>query len=326
MKTAYLNKDIFTSKLDKVATREGYGDGVVEIAKQNNNVVVLCADLTQSTKSEKFKKVFPNRFFEMGVAEQNMAGVAAGLALSGKVPFMSSYATFSPGRNWDQIRVSICYSEANVKIVGAHAGLSVGPDGATHQALEDVAITRVLPNIVILNPCDYEQARKATIEAVKYKGPVYLRLAREATPVFTSEKYPFEIGKANVLMEGKDVTLISSGPILYEALKAARELSLRYGIGCDVIDLSTIKPLDEKTIIDSARKTGRVITLEEHQVIGGSGSAVAELLSQQLPTPMMFLGVKDSFGESGHFDELWEKYGINAHHVEVAVKNFVGKI
>lgn len=323
---AKLHKDIFTTKLEKVATRTGYGDGVVEAGEKDENVVVLCADLTDSTKSTKFEETFPKRFIEVGVAEQNMAGIGAGMALSGKIPFIASYATFSPGRNWDQIRVSICYSKANVKILGAHAGLSVGPDGATHQALEDIAITRVLPNLVVLNPTDYEEAKKATIAAAEYEGPVYIRLAREKTPVFTTPETPFEIGKAQVLRSGKDLTIISSGPVLYEALQAAHELDIRHGINCEVINLATIKPLDKETILSSAEKTRRVITVEEHQVNGGVGGAVAELLAQELPIPMKIIGVEDTFGESGQFEELWEKYGISAHHIEVEIKNFMHKL
>ena len=318
-----LHKHIFTSKLDEVATRDGYGDGVVEAGRADENVVVLCGDLTESTRSETFADAFPERFFEMGVAEQNMAGVAAGLALNGKVAFIASYAVFSPGRNWDQIRVSVCYSNANVKIIGAHAGLSVGPDGATHQALEDIAIMRVLPNMVVLNPCDAVEAKKAVIAAAKHKGPVYIRLSREKTPVFTTEKTPFEIGKAQKFMEGRDITIFSSGPILYEAMKAAHELKERNGISCEVINVPTIKPLDEKVIFAAAEKTRRVITVEEHQVNGGFGSAIAELLSEKFPVPIKIIGVRDTFGESGEPKQLWEKYGISAHNIEAEIKKWI---
>lgn len=318
-----LHKDIFTSKLDEVATRDGYGDGVVEAAQANSDVVVLCADLTESTRSEKFAQTFPERFFEMGVAEQNMAGVAAGMALNGKTPFIASYAVFSPGRNWDQIRVSICYSDANVKIIGAHAGLSVGPDGATHQALEDIAMMRVLPGMTVLNPCDYEEAKKAVIAVAKHKGPVYIRLAREKTPVFTTPETPFEIGKAYSVMEGRDVTIFSSGPILYEAMKAAKELSERHGITCEVISVPTIKPLDAHTILTAAKKTQKVVTVEEHQINGGLGGAIAELLGQDFPVKMKIIGVQDTFGESGTPRELWEKYGISAHNITAEVKRWI---
>lgn len=318
-----LSTEVFSSTNEKIATRDGYGDGVVVAGEQDENVVVVCADVTESTRSQKFKERFPGRFIEAGVAEQNMAGIAAGLALGGKVPFMASYAVFSPGRNWDQVRVSICYSRANVKMVGAHAGLSVGPDGAAHQALEDIAITRVLPNLVVINPCDYEEAKKATIAIAKHKGPVYIRLAREKSPVMTTPETPFEIGKAQLFMEGRDVTIISCGPILHEAMKAALELSLKHGITCDVINCATVKPLDEEVILASARKTGRIVTVEEHQISGGLGGAVAELTSRKHPIPVMRIGVEDSFGESGEPHRLWEKYGLTSRHIVAAVKEIM---
>ena len=322
---AYLSKDIFSPNLEIIATRDGYGDAVTEAGKKNKSIVVLSADLTNSTRCDSFKKAFPDRFIEVGIAEQNMAGIAAGLAISGKTPFIASYATFSPGRNWDQVRVSICYSKANVKIIGAHAGLSVGPDGATHQALEDIAITRVLPNMVVLSPADYEEEKKATLAAIKHEGPVYIRLAREKTASFTTKNTPFKIGEALTLIEGKDVTIISAGPILYEALKAAQELKMKHGISCEVINLATIKPLDKKAIIKSAKKTGRVVTVEEHQVHGGIGGAVAEVLSQENPVPMKIIGVEDKFGESGKFTELWEKYGLSSEHIVNEIRSFVHK-
>lgn len=312
---AHLHPDIFTLNVKQAATRDGFGAGVVMAGEEDANVFVLCADLTESTRVQAFKDKFPGRFVETGVAEQNMAGIAAGLALEGKVPFMASYAVFSPGRNWDQIRVSICYSRANVKIVGAHAGLSVGPDGATHQALEDIAITRVLPNLTVISPCDSEEAKKATIAAAKHVGPVYLRLSREPTAIITSPKTPFEIGKAQMFVEGKDITLVATGPILSEALKAAMELETNHNITCNVINVATLKPLDEATILDSAKKTGKVVTVEEHQVAGGLGGAVAELLSEKCPLPVMRIGVNDTFGESGHPLLLWEKYGLSAKHI-----------
>ena len=300
---------------EELAVRDGYGDGVVEAGEKDENVVVLCADLTQSTRSDKFKERFPKRFIEIGVAEQNLAGIAAGLALSGKIPFMASYAVFSPGRNWDQIRVSICYSGANVKIVGAHAGLSVGPDGATHQALEDVALMRVLPNVAVVVPCDYEEAKKATIAAAQFDGPVYIRLAREKTSTMTSPDTPFAIGKAQVCLEGRDITVIACGPILHEALVAANTLALKHGIKCEVLNCASIKPLDEETILTSVRKTGLAVTVEEHQVAGGLGGAIAELTAQKHPIPVMRIGVEDSFGESGEPKKLWEKYGLSAAHI-----------
>lgn len=301
---------------EKIATRDGYGHGLVELGKKNPNIVVLCADLTDSTRSDWFKKEFPDRFYEVGIAEQNMLGIAAGLALSGKIPFVSTYAVFCPGRNWDQLRVSVCYNKANVKLAGAHAGLSVGPDGATHQGLEDIAITRCLPNLAVLAPCDYLETKKATIAAAKIDGPVYLRFSREATPVFTTENTPFEIGKANVLRQGKKVTIIACGPLIYETLLAAEELD------AEVINCHTIKPIDKETIIKSAKKTGKVITLEEHQIMGGLGSAVAEILSENYPVPIKFMGIKDRFGESGTPEELLEKFKLTHEHIIKTAKSY----
>ncbi len=301
-----------------VPTRNGYGDGVVIEGKKNKNVMVLCCDLTESTRSKGFKDAYPERFLEMGVAEQNMMGVATGLALEGKVPFCSSYAVFNPGRNWDQIRVSVCYNKANVKIVGAHSGISVGPDGATHQGLEDIAITRVLPNMTVLAPCDYEETKKATIAAAKMKGPVYLRFGRNATAVFTTPKTHFEIGKANVFKEGSDVTIIACGPLVYEALLAAKKLA-SIKINAEVINNTTIKPLDNETILKSVRKTGAVVTVEEHQITGGLGGAIAELTSKNYPVPIEFVGMPDSFGESGEPDELLKKYGMTEKDIISAV-------
>lgn len=318
-----LSKDLFGINLEKRPNREGYGEGLLEAGIADENVVALCADLTESTKTDIFAKKFPKRFFEMGVAEQNMASVAAGLALSGKVPFIASYTTFNPGRNLDQIRTSICYSNANVKIIGSHAGLSVGPDGATHQGLEDIAIMRTLPNTVVLAPSDYFETKKATIAAAKHKGPVYIRLAREKSPVYTTQDTPFEIGKAYVLTEGRDITLVVTGILVYEALLAAYELKTRHGVSVEVISCPTIKPLDKKTLLKSIEKTRRLITLEEHQVAGGLGSAIAEMTSQEFPVKMKMMGMHDSFGESGEYEELLEKYGLNAHHVEVEVMHFM---
>ncbi len=306
----YLNPD----KLKKQATRAGFGDGLNIIAKQNKDVVALCADLTGSLKMSKFAKMYPKRFFQMGVAEQNMAGVSAGLALSGKIPYMGSFAAFSPGRNWEQIRVSICYNKANVKIIGSHAGITVGEDGATHQALEDIATTRVLPNMVVINPADAEEAKKATIAIGKYKGPVYLRLSRATTPIFTKKNTPFKIGKANVLLKGKDVTIIACGVMVYPALIAANQL-LKNNIKATVVNLHTIKPLDEKLILKLAKTTGAFVTVEEHQVAGGMGSAVAELIAQNEPIPIEMLGINDTFGESGSSDRLLKKYGLTVSNI-----------
>lgn len=313
----FLNPKLFSKDVEMIPTRNGYGEGVVEAGKANQNVVVLCCDLTESTRSLPFANTFPQRFFEMGVAEQNMAGVGAGMAATGKIPFISSYAVFSPGRNWDQIRVSIAYSNLNVKIMGAHAGISVGPDGATHQALEDIALMRVLPNMVVLAPCDVHETRKAVLAAAKYAGPVYIRFTREKTPVITRPNTPFEIGKALVLREGSDITLIACGPLVFEALLAAEQLSKR-GIDAEVINCPSIKPLDKKTILKSVQKTGAAITIEEHQTTGGLFGAVAEFLSQTNPIPIIPVGMDDTFGESGTPDELLTKYGMRSKNIERA--------
>lgn len=318
----FLNPKLFAKDVEMVPTRNGYGDGVVEAGTANPDVVVLCCDLTESTRSLAFAQTFPQRFFEMGVAEQNMAGVAAGMATVGKIPFISSYAVFSPGRNWDQIRVSIAYSNLNVKIMGAHAGISVGPDGATHQALEDIAIMRVLPNMVVISPCDVHEARRAVLAAAKYIGPVYIRFTREKTPVITRKTAPFEIGKAYVLREGSDVTIIATGPLVFEALLAAEQLH-KHGIGAEVINCPTIKPLDEKTILKSVQKTGAAVTVEEHQIAGGMFGAVAEFLSRTNPVPILPVGMNDTFGESGTPNELLKKYGMAARDIIVQVQKLL---
>ncbi|MFH1611750.1 MAG: transketolase family protein [bacterium] len=306
-------------KLEQKPTRDGYGDGLVELGKENKNVVALCADLTDSTRIGMFRKEFPDRFIQVGIAEQNMMGVAAGLALVGKIPFVSTYAVFCPGRNWDQLRISVAYNNIPVKLTGAHAGISVGADGATHQALEDIAITRCLPNMTVLSPCDAVETKKATIAAGRTDGPVYLRFAREATPVFTTEDTPFEIGKANIFREGKDVTVIACGPLVYEALSAAEELS-KENIDVCVVDNPSIKPIDEETIIKVAKDTGAVVTAEDHQIMGGLGSAVAEVLAKNQPTPMEMVAVQDRFGESGTPDELMKEFGLTAEDIKKAVK------
>lgn len=303
-------------------TRNGYGDALLELGKINPKIVVLTGDLTESTRVDKFAKAYPDRFFQCGVAEQNMMSVAAGLAVEGFIPFVSSYAVFNPGRNWDQLRTNVCYNNANVKIAGAHTGLSVGPDGATHQALEDIAITRVLPNLVVIAPLDYEETRKATIAAAKYSGPVYFRFSREKTPIVTNKNTPFEIGKANILKNGKDLTLIGYGPILCNGLAASYELE-KQGISIEVINCHTIKPLDEKTIVSSAKKTKKIITLEEHQINGGLGSAICELLSEKFPVPILRLGMNNTFGESGSPEELFIKYGLDTKTITDKIKSFI---
>jgi len=317
----YLAKDFLTSP-ELRPTRDGFGTGLVKLGHMDENVVVICADLTDSTRSAAFAKEFPERFIEVGVAEQNMMGIAAGMALSGKVPFISSYAVFNPGRNWDQLRVSVAYSKANVKIAGAHAGISVGPDGATHQALEDMAIVRVLPNMTVIAPCDWVECEKATIAVGKMYGPAYVRFGRENVATVTTDRTPFEIGKAEVYREGKDVTVIACGVMVFEALKAAEEIS-KDGIELEVINCHTIKPLDVKTIVESAKKTGKVVTVEEHQINGALGSAVAEALSENCPVPMARVGVLDTFGESGKPDELMDAYLLRSKDIIRKVKSLI---
>lgn len=314
-----MNLPFNQDKPEKVATRDGYGKALIELGKRNKRIVALCCDLTDSTRVEWFKQKFPDRFIEVGVAEQNMAGLAAGLALAGKIPFISSYAVFSPGRNWDQIRVSICYNNLNVKIEGAHAGISVGPDGATHQALEDIALMRVLPNMKVIVPCDAIQAEKATIAAAKINGPVYLRLGRNKVPVVTGEKTPFRLGKANVYREGKDVSIVACGVMVYEGLIAA-EMLAKKGIQASVVDCHTIKPLDDKTLTFYAKKTGAVVSAEEHQMQGGLGGALAELFGRCCPVPMEFVGIHDRFGESGEPEELLKNYHCTSSDIVTAVQ------
>lgn len=317
-----LNLDIGTDDIETRATRDGFGEALLELGAKDENIVALTGDLAESTRVLPFAEKYPERFIECGVAEQNMMGVAAGLALAGKIPFAASYATFSPGRNWDQLRVSVCYSEANVKVVGAHTGVSVGPDGATHQALEDIAITRVLPKLAVIQPIDSIEAAKATTAIAHHKGPYYLRLTREKTPLITTAESPFTIGKANILKEGKDVALIGCGPVLYNGLRAALELE-KEGVSVLVINSHTIKPLDQQTILWAAKLTGAVVSLEEHQVTGGLGSAVAEYLAQEYPVPQEFVGMPDSFGESGSPEELWEKYGLGIDAIKQAIKKVI---
>ncbi len=302
---------------DKRALRDGFGDGMLILGEKDPRVVALCADLTESDRLVAFRGKWPERFVEMGVAEQNMIGVAAGMAHAGKVPFTASFAVFSPGRSWDQVRVSVCYSANNVKLYGGHAGLTVGEDGATHQALEDIAITRVLPRMIVLVPADAIEMRKATLAAARLKGPVYLRGGREKQAQVTTDETPFEIGHANLLRDGKDVTIIACGIMVREALLAAKELAGN-GVEARVLDMHTIKPLDEDAILAAASETGAIVTAEEHQVIGGLGSAVAETLGAQYPVPMEFVGVKDTFGESGTASALLDKYGLLARDIVAA--------
>jgi len=315
-----VNPKLFDKDVELVPTRDGYGEGLVALGEKNPNVVVLTGDLAESTRALKFGEKFPDRFIECGVAEQNMMGIAAGLALSGKIPFVSSYAVFVPGRCWDQFRVSVCYTGANVKVAGAHAGISVGPDGATHQALEDIASVRVIPNTVVIVPCDSIETKKATIAASEIVGPVYFRFAREKTAVMTTEETPFEVGKAEIFLQsGNDVAIIASGPVLYKALVAARELNDQ-GISSIVVNNHTIKPIDEETIVAVASQTGAVVTVEEHQTMGGCGSAVAEVLAKRYPVPVEFVGMPNTFGESGAPEELLEKYGMGVKDIKGAVQ------
>jgi transketolase len=317
-----LNPKIFDSDIEQKPTRDGYGEGLVLAGQKDSRVVALCADISDSTRSAMFQKAFPDRFVETGIAEQNMMGLAAGMALAGKIPFVSTYAVFCPGRNWDQMRVSVCYSNANVKITGAHAGVSVGPDGATHQALEDIAITRCVPNLVVIAPCDAIETKKATLAAAEYVGPVYLRFAREKTPIMITEDTPFEIGKALIFRDGKDVAIIGCGPLLHNALLAAEELA-KEGIEVMVINNHTIKPMDSKTIIEAAKKCGAIVTVEDHQIMGGMGSAVAEVLAANYPVPIEFVGMKDRFGESGEPNELIEAFGMGKNAIKEAVKKVI---
>jgi transketolase len=328
----FLDPDMFGNSVEMKAIRSGYGEGVIEAGRADKNVVVISADLSESTRVEDFSKEFPERFFQVGVAEQNMASIAAGLGISGKTPFISSYAVFSPGRNWEQIRTTIAYNDSNVKIAGHHAGVSTGPDGATHQAIEDIATMRAMPNMKVIVPCDAEEARKATVAAAKIWGPVYLRMAREKTPIMTGKKTPFVPGKAEVFWDSSDgnsrktkkpqVAIIACGPLVHEALTAAKMLE-KEGIGSVVVNCHTIKPLDGKTIVALAKKCGAVVTVEEHNIIGGLGGAVAELLAKEHPTCMEFIGMKDGFGESGKPRELIEKYGMSDKDIIGAAKRAI---
>lgn len=298
-------------------TRDGYGTGLVEAGKRDKNVVVLCADLTESTRSLGFKNAYPERFVQLGVSEQSMAAIAAGMALAGKIPFISSYACFSPGRNWEQIRTTAALSNTNVKIAGAHAGVSVGPDGATHQMLEDIAIMRVMPNMRVVVPADSLEAHKATLAVAKQAGPDYLRFAREKSPVFTTSKTPFVVGRAEVYRFGNDLTIVATGPVVYEALLAAEALSKK-GIEARVINCHTVKPLDIKTIVQAAEQTKAIVTVEEAQAAGGLGGAIAECLSAYAPVPLERVGIQDRFGESGEPNELMDAFGLTAPSIALA--------
>ncbi len=321
-----LNQNTFNEDVEKIATRAGYGEGLMTLGETNPNVVVLSADLTESVKANKFAEKYPERFFEMGVAEQNMAAIAAGFGVTGKAAFISSYATFSPGRNWEQLRTTTVYNEANVKIAGHHSGLMTGPDGATHQATEDIAITRVWPKMKVIVPCDSNQAAKATVYAGNEYGPFYLRFTRDNTPVMTTPDTPFEFGKAQVfwVTEAPQAAIFATGYMVYQALLAAKELE-EEGIQTKVVNIHTIKPLDEATVIGLAKETGAIVSVEDHQVDAGMGSAIAELLARTHPTPQEFVGLQNTFGESGKIDELLGKYLMDKQSIKEAVKKVLSR-
>jgi transketolase len=323
---AKLNPRIFSEDIEQKPTRDGFGEGLIVAAEENPDVVVLSADVAKSTRCDKFAEKFPERFFQVGIAEQNLAGIGAGLGISGKVAFISTYSVFSPGRNLEQIRTAIAYNDSNVKIAGHHSGLLTGFDGATHQAFEDIAIMRALPNMKVIVPADALEAKKATLAAAKIWGPIYLRFAREKTPVFTTEDTPFIPGKAEIFWQSKkpEALIIGCGPVLYNALLAAKELE-EEGVGTIVLNNHTIKPMDEKKILELAKKCGAVATVEEHSVIAGLGSSVAEILAKSYPTPMEFVGVKDVFGESGKPEELLKKYNLDVKDIKMAVKKVIKK-
>jgi transketolase len=305
-------------------TRSGFGEGLLVAGKNNENIVALCADLTESVKMYDFAKNFPDRFIQCGIAEANMIGIAAGLAVSGKVAFASSFAAFVTGRVYDQIRQEVAYSKTNVKIAASHAGLTLGEDGATHQILEDIGLMKMLPNMVVINPCDFNQTKAATIAAAKWEGPVYLRFGRPKVPVFIPEDMLFEIGKAILLNEGCDVTIIATGHLVWEALEAARTLE-EQGIKAEVINIHTIKPLDTTAILQSVRKTRCVVTCEEHQYNGGLGDSIAQLLARNEPLPQEYIGVDDTFGESGKPEELMVKYGLKSINIVTAVQKVIAR-
>ena len=320
--TTLINNSTLDSivSLGKKSTREGYGAGLYEVGKQNSDVVALCADLIGSLKIQEFIKEFPERFFQVGVAEANMMGIAAGLAIAGKIPYTGTFANFSTGRVYDQIRQSIAYSHKNVKVCASHAGLSLGEDGATHQILEDIGLMKMLPGFTVINPCDYNQTKAATIAIAEHYGPVYLRFGRPGWPVFIPENQKFEIGKALMLSEGSDVSIFATGHLVWNAVEAAKELA-KQGINCELINIHTIKPLDEDAILESVSKTKCVVTAEEHQRNGGLGDSIAQLLARKMPSPIEYVAVNDSFGESGNPVELLNKYGLGSSDVVKAVHN-----
>ncbi len=329
MTLAPLNPKLFDTDIEQAPIRKGFGEGLLQAGEENHNVVALCADLTESTMIHLFRNKFPERFVQMGIGEQSMASVASGMAAMGKIPFFSSYAMFSPGRNWEQIRTTIAYNNVNAKIVGSHAGISVGPDGGTHQPLEDMGLMRMIPRMIVISPCDSIEARKATLAAAKYDGPVYIRLAREATPIMTTEDTPFEIGKAQLFYKPKDglevqVAIIATGALVHNALVAARKLEEK-GVGVKVLNLASVKPLDEEAILALAKESGAIVTVEEHQIKGGMGSAVAEFLARTCPTKQEFVGVDDQFGQSGTPTQLIEHYGMGINAIVSAAERVIAR-
>jgi transketolase len=312
--------DLEKEKLQLVATRDGFGEGLIAAGRANPHVIGICADLSESTRMEGFKTAFPQRYIEIGVAEQMLAAMASGLAAIGKIPFIASYAMFDPGRSWEQVRTTMALNEMNVKIVGAHAGVSVGPDGATHQAIEDIAIMRVIPKMTVVVPCDSIQTHKATVAVAERWGPTYLRFGREKSAIVTTELTPFEIGTAQTFRAGDDVAIVACGILVYNALQAARELAEQDGVECRVVNNHTVKPMDEEAIVTAARECGAIVTVEEHQVHAGMGSRVAEITTQHHPVPMEFIGVQDQFGQSGTPAELIEHYGMGTESIKEAVR------
>lgn len=310
--------------MNKVPMRDGYGQALLQMCAERKDIMVMDADVAKSTRSAWVHDKFPDRFLDMGICEQDLVGTAAGMALGGMIPFVSTYCVFLAGRAWDQIRTTVCYNKLNVKLAGAHAGISVGPDGATHQSLEDVALARVLPNMTVIVPCDAEETRKATLAMAEKDGPCFIRFGREAVPVITDESTPFQLGKARLVREGTDVTVFANGAMVYEAMQAAEKLAGE-GVSVCVYDLHTIKPLDTETIVKAAKATGCVVTAEEHQAAGGMGSAVAECLALNCPVPMEMVAVQDTFGESGQPQELMDRYGLNAAAIEAKIKAAVAR-
>ena len=316
-----MNKFSYTEKKD---TRSGFGDGLTELGLKNENVVALCADLTGSLKMNEFKNNHPNRFFQVGIAEANMMGIAAGLTIGGKIPFTGTFANFSTGRVYDQIRQSIAYSGKNVKICASHAGITLGEDGATHQILEDIGMMKMLPGMTVINTCDYNQTKAATIAISDYKGPVYLRFGRPKVPVFTDPNLKFEIGKGIKLIEGNDVTIVSTGHLVWESIKATEILN-EFGISADVINIHTIKPLDNKIILESVKKTKCIVSAEEHNFLGGLGESISRVLAENLPIPQEFVATRDTFGESGTPAELMQKYGLDSNTIVNKAKKVISR-